>query len=384
MSEPSGPLKVAVVGIEPNNVHFRTYVRYLLERGHDVTVVTNTWSAEEAARVVNFARHTRLIRLAPRWFRDLLRAIRLRGVLRAERFDVVNVQQMTPDGVFAALLAPWPVVPTFWGSDILRLSIRPWYVRRLMPKAVARAARVHATSGQIARILTSMGADPDRVETFNYGVDLDVFALDGPEVREGSRIVCTRGLRPFYRAEAIVRALPLLARLVPDVRLVLAGDGQPGDREALERVAAECGVADRVEFPGRLAPAGVAAELRRAAVLVSIPPTDSFALSVQEAMACGAFPVVSDIPSMREALDERTAAFVTDVAPEPLATLLADAIERARQGSHVAPNRATVERVGDRRQNLARFERMLSEAARGAAPGAASASPTSDNGTATR
>lgn len=114
-------------------------------------------------------------------------------VLRRWRFDVVSVQQMTPDGVFAALLSPWPVVPTFWGADILRLSMRPWYVRRLMPKAVRCAARVHATSRQIAEVVMAMGADAGRVETFNYGVALDVFVLSRPETRDAARIVCTRG-----------------------------------------------------------------------------------------------------------------------------------------------------------------------------------------------
>lgn len=362
-TSPSRRLDIAVAGIAPENIHFLTYTRYLVECGHNVTVITNAATVDADVRVVDFGRHTRLIKLVPRGFRVLLRASRVWRALRSGRFDVVSVQQMTPDGVYATLLAPGPVVPTFWGSDILRLEIRPWFVQRLMPRAVRRATRIHATSEEIAARLIGMGADPARMETFNYGVDLGVFAVDGPEVREPGRIVCTRGLRPFYRTAEIVRALPLLLEQAPDARLVLVGDGQPGDLEALEDLADECGVSERVTFTGRLAPAEIASELQKAAVLVSIPPTDSFALSVQEAMACGAFPVVSDIPAMRQSLDETNAEHVSDVSPQALAATLARALERARQGTHIAINRRTVEAVGDRRTNLARFEALLQAAA---------------------
>ena len=356
-------LRIAVVGIDPRNMHFLTYTRYLAEQGHDVTVITNADVVDAPVKVVNFGRHSRLIKYVPSVFRVMLRAWRVRRAIVRGRFDAVSIQQVTPDGVYAALLANAPVVPTFWGSDLLRLEIRPWFVRRLMPRAVRRSAFVHATCEEIERRVLQMGAEPSRVETFNYGIDLDVFTADGIEMREPHRVLCTRGLRPFYRIAEIVRAFPRVVERFPDAVLVLAGDGWEGDREALETVVAEEGMADHVRFTGRLDAAGVASELRSAAVWVSIPPSDSFALSLQEAMACGAFPVVADLPAMREGVDESRAILLTDVAPEPLAAAIAEGIERAGSGAHIVPNQAFVQARGDRRVNLARYESLLLRAA---------------------
>ena len=361
--ESRSQLRIGVVGIYPRSIHLLTYVRYLVERGHDVTVITNAETVDAAVRVVNFGRHTRLIRFVPSVFRVALRAWRVRRALVRGRFDVVNIQQMTPDGVYGAVLSPSPVVPTFWGSDILRLEIRPWFVRRLMPRAIRRAAAVHATCREIASIVIEMGAQPEKVETFNYGVDLGLFTTVGPEQREAHRVISTRGLRPFYRIADIVAAFPTVVDRYPDARLVLVGDGQPGDKENLEAAAAEAGIPDHVEFTGRLEFEGVASELRRASVWVSIPPTDSFALSLQEAMACGTLPVVADIPAMREGLDETRGILLPVVNAEAVGGAMIEGIERAALGEHLVPNRRFVEEHGDRRVNLARYESLLARVA---------------------
>ena len=231
-----------------------------------------------------------------------------------------------------------------------------------MPIAVRKATLLQATSQVIAERLLAMGADPGRISAFNYGVDLEVFRLREEDPEPG-RILCTRGLRALYRADALLAALPVLLKGAPDARLTIAGRGTKGDLERLQALAQQLGVAAHVEFTGHICAEKVAERLRHAQVWVSIPESDSLAISLQEAMACGAFPVVSDLPSMREALAEPHALFVHDAAPEALAATLAQALQLARSGAHVQPNRAAVEELGDRRHNLARFERLLAAAA---------------------
>jgi glycosyltransferase involved in cell wall biosynthesis len=358
----AGRLRVAVCGITPESVHLMTYVRYLADCGHDVTLITNKYEADAPVRVVNFARHTRLIRVVPRGLRAVVRASKLWSALRSGPFDVVSVQQMTPDGVLAALLSPVPCVPTCWGSDILRLDKRPGWVRALMPRALKRGWSVHATSVEIEERVVGMGVPRARVETFNYGVDLAEFRLrDAPP--DSDVVVSTRGLGAFYRADALIEAWPLVRERRPAARLVLAGNGLSGDLERLRNMAEELGVADAVGFTGVIDPDQVAALLRNAAVWASLPPTDAVAISLQEAMASGALPLVSDLPSMHEGLRDGVGLFATDLSPEALSSLLIEALDRAESRAHEGVNRAAVVSYGDRSVNLARWESMLMEAA---------------------
>ena len=364
-------MKIAVCGSSPKSFHFRTYVGHLVAQGHDVDVITNVDTFEAPVRVVNYARRNRLSRLTPPHCGWIVRAWRLWRALHGNGYDVVNFQQMSPDGVIAAVLWRGASVLTLWGSDILRLSERPWWLRRLMPVVVRRATLLHATSEVIAERLLDMSADPARIAVFNYGVDFQLFRLRDAEPEPG-RVLFTRRLWPLYRPAAIVRAMSLLIAEEPGVRLTLAGAGRPEDLEMLTALVDELGLADSIDFPGYLDKDEVARRLARAELWVSIPTSDSLAISLQEAMACGAFPVVSDLPSMREALEEPHAVFVRDVSPDALAGALVRALRLSRSGTHVAVNRAAVERFGDRRHNLDRFERLLlAAAARGGRPSAA-------------
>ena len=105
-------MKIAVCGISPGSFHYRTYATYLAERGHDVTAITNADEVDAPVHVVNFARSTVMSRALPRGTGWTQRAFSLWRALHGHGFDVVNVQQMTPDGVLAALLWGGPLVLT--------------------------------------------------------------------------------------------------------------------------------------------------------------------------------------------------------------------------------------------------------------------------------
>jgi len=92
--------------------------------------------------------------------------------------------------------------------------------------------------------------------------------------------------------------------------------------------------------------------------------SDGTPLSLLEAMACGAYPVLADIPTLHEWVQAPHGTFV-DATPSAVASGLIEGLTRARSGAHIAPNRRIVEAHADRTRNLARFERLLEDAAAG-------------------
>ena len=86
------------------------------------------------------------------------------------------------------------------------------------------------------------------------------------------------------------------------------------------------GVTAAVEYVDELPDDRAIAELyRRAAVAVSVPSSDGTPQSVLEAMACGAVPVLSDLPSLREWVDDGREAFLV---PAGDSAAVASAISR--------------------------------------------------------
>jgi glycosyltransferase involved in cell wall biosynthesis len=249
-----------------------------------------------------------------------------------------------------------PLLLDFWGSDILQLASRPWWIRRLMSRVVLKADRIHSVSSHMTDVVTAMGAPENVIETFQYGIDLPLFA-PAPAPGTSRRILFTRGLKDFYRLETVLRAMPEVVRRCPGAHLFVTKADAPLDK--LRALVRELGIEAAVTFLGLLPRADVAEELRRAAVWVSIPPSDGAPLSLLEAMACGPVPVVSDLDTVREWLDETRAVFVRDVSPQGVAERIVRGLEMAEDGSYASANRLVVEHRGDRQVNLPRWEAML-------------------------
>ncbi len=167
-------------------------------------------------------------------------------------------------------------------------------------QVVDAADRLIVNTDEEARQLVSLHqADPRRIDVVHPGVDLQTFtpgdrlaARAALGLPPGARIVAFVGrVQPLKAPDVLLRA----AALLPDVRVLIAG-GPSGSGlaspDGLRLLAAELGIADRVEFlppqpPERLA------EVYRAADLVAVPSySESFGLVAVEAQACGT-PVVA-------------------------------------------------------------------------------------------
>ncbi|MDL9937374.1 glycosyltransferase family 4 protein [Gordonia sp. ABSL1-1] len=109
------------------------------------------------------------------------------------------------------------------------------------------------------RFAAAFGAQAS-LEYLPPGVDINRFAPN-PAAREQMRatlgigdrptILCLSRLVPRKGQDALIRALPLIRREIPDVVLVIVGGGPYAER--LHRLAADEGVADDVLFTGGVA-----------------------------------------------------------------------------------------------------------------------------------
>jgi type III pantothenate kinase len=122
--------------------------------------------------------------------------------------------------------------------------------------------------------------------------------------------------------------------MLPDTELVIAGgperDRLAGSLEAqrLIALAAEAGVADRVEMRGRTSRGDVAALLRSADTAVCVPWYEPFGIVPLEAMACGVPVVAAAVGGMIDTVvDDVTGVHVPPRDPERLADTLAPLLD---------------------------------------------------------
>ncbi|MEV5830098.1 glycosyltransferase [Spirillospora sp. NPDC052242] len=217
-----------------------------------------------------------------------------------------------------------------------------------LERAIGRGAdAIIATCSDEVDELTAMGVPGERVSVVPCGVDLDLFGPGdpaagppggaGPDGRH--RLVVLSRLVERKGVDTAIRALAHL----PDAELAVAGGPPHGDLDAdpeirrLRGVAAEAGVADRVDFIGRVARADVAPLLRSASLVVTLPWYEPFGMVPLEAMACGV-PIVATAVGghLDTVVDGGTGLLVPPRDPEAAARaireLLDDPVRRAAMG----------------------------------------------------
>jgi glycosyltransferase involved in cell wall biosynthesis len=417
VSLPGPPLRIAVLA-DFDGPHARRWLRVFVERGHDVHAISYYSPAEALAGVtLHVLRH----RDAPagagapdrprpegrgmprestaaRWWRDrlppsllrFLHALRyrragLKRLVDAIAPDVFHAHYAVEHGFYGALAGFHPYVVSAWGSDLLVESHKT--LGRLAARyALTRADLVTANDPSLAQRALELGVPAGHVQVVRLGIDdvfwatsppypLSVYREGGSEgepegasrelsvnVRPGDSrpptIISDRALEPLYNVDVVLHAFARVRNVLPEARLMVAHDGSL--RQQLQTLAATLRLGDAVSFVGRIGPAELAKALRASHVYVSVPDSDSFALSTLEAMASGAFPVLSRLPSVTGMIEDGVNGLL--VSPGDVSSLAA-ALQRAlsdvslRQSAAVQ-NRALAEAAGNLERNMLAMERL--------------------------
>lgn len=340
-------------------VHTRRWAENFRARGHQVEV----WSLERGPEALG-ARRLPAAPL-PGFLRYPLALPALRRALGAFAPDLVDAHFVPNYGLLGALAGRHPLAVVAWGSDLLVSGPRGPLQRARARFVLRRADAVVADSGNLAAAAVRLGAPPGRVHAIPWGVDRGRFRAAA--AREPGLIASTRMHEPVYDLATVIEGAARAMAAHPGARLVIAGYGSR--TAALEALAARRLPAGRWSFTGRLEPAAMADLLARAEIYVSASLSDSTSVSLLEAMAAGAAPVVSDLEGNREWVHHGDGAWM--FAPGDAAGLAA-ALEgaladpSARQRARERNARVIAER-GDAAVNFARIEALYATLA-GARP----------------
>ena len=205
------------------------------------------------------------------------------------------------------------MVASAWGSDVLVTPGRSAAMRWALQRVLRDSALCTSDSRVMAQRMQALGAA--EVMVFPFGLQ----ALPAVSTTKDDQFFFSnRALEPLYAPERVLALFAALNR--PQARLVVANDGSL--LPALKAQAASLGIAQRVQFVGRLDAVSQAVCYDRARWYISLPRSDSVAVSVLEAMAHGCVPVLSDLPANRELVDDgHNGVIVADGAVLPANTL---------------------------------------------------------------
>lgn len=358
-------------------VFIRTLARLLSRRGCGVAVVaprifagSNSTEREGAIAIrrsesflgnrllVEYGR-TPVFRLMGYMAAGIISTIRC---VRDRDCDLIHAHWIIPAGLMALVagrICRKPVIVTVHGSDLLVIPQRSSVIRGLVKYVLNRADAITSVADHLTEKIIEMGIPREKVLTFPMSVPTESFGREGdaPEGWDQKAVAFSnRSLYPLYNVETLVRAAPLIFEKAPQAEVVIAGEGP--EREQLESLAGELDVADRVKFVGAIPHERMPHYLRGSAAYVSTALSDGASVSLLEAMACGAFPVVADIAANREWVEDGGNGFLF---PPESAEVLAEKILESfdRDELRVSARDANAQIIEQRAQWNSNIEKLL-------------------------
>jgi phosphatidylinositol alpha-mannosyltransferase len=236
---------------------------------------------------------------------------RTRRWLRDGGFDVLHVHEPTVPSVsmLACFAASGPIVATFH-TAITRSRALQVFGTALQPALEKIHGRIAVSPAARRVVVEHLGGDAVLIPN---GVDVARFC-DAPPLpdRPDAPTVVFLGRidEPRKGLAVLLEALPELVRLVPDVRLLVAGPGDTDDvRSAVPR-----SLRDRVDLLG-LVPEADKPSVYASGHVYCAPNThgESFGIVLVEAMSAGTPVVASDLPAFRRVLEDGEAGVLVPV-----------------------------------------------------------------------
>ncbi len=209
----------------------------------------------------------------------------------------------------AFIAAAWPIAAAVWSLE----RLLPWFYRRVPVLAISDSTR---------QDLIRLGLSGEDVGVSHCGIDPPT--CSAPPIAERRAEIAYLGrLEGYKRIDVLLRAVARLAPRFRDLELWVIGKG--GEREGLEQLATQLGLAERVHFTGFVSRAERDRLLAGCRVCVCPSAKEGWGLSVIDANALGVPVVASDAPGLRDSVVDGETGFLV---PEGDVGAFAHGIER--------------------------------------------------------
>ena len=282
--------------------HIRDLAEFLIESGHDVSVLAPVIDESNLPEYVVNAGKPISIPYNGAVARVLFGPVafaRVRQWISQGEFDLLHLHEPAIPSI--SLLACWaadgPMVGTFHAAAKRQKII--FAIGPILEPAIEKLSARIAVS-EAARLTLTDHLDTDAVIIPN-GIYANRYT-DGKTIEKwsGNTIgFIGRFEEPRKGLSVLVDALPVISRFAPDVKIFVAGPGDPA--EVIEGIDPQ--LRQRFEFLGKITESEKANFMSSVAVYVA-PNTggESFGIILAEALAGGACVVASDIPAFDDLL----------------------------------------------------------------------------------
>ena len=237
----------------------------------------------------------------------------LRRVANRFQPDIVHAHYASSYGLLASLLSFHPLIVSAWGSDVFAFG-DSLVGRMILRYNFSKADHILSTS-EVMKVRV-MEFTNKEVTVTPFGVDVKLFTPgkeDCPFFEDADVIFgMVKTMQHIYGIDLVLQAFKRIIDQFPNrkIRLLLVGGGDTDN--AFRTLANRLGISDEVHFTGRISQSEVPRYHRMIDVFLNPSRSESFGVSVLEAMACGKPVIVSATGGLAEIVDDQQYGLLCD------------------------------------------------------------------------
>lgn len=229
-------------------------------------------------------------------FRNFFSALRqTKSILSKLSPDVLVLYQLNLTAFVATLANRKKKIPTFAigiGSDILTMPKKGWAYKAMLKYILKHSQAYNAGSPYLLEQMQKYCPKPSEILLANLGIN-------PIQAQKKENIIYSNRLHSsLYRIDEVIKAF---AKFVSkpefaDWRLVVAATGKENEFQQLSQ---SLGIEDKVKFVGWLSQKENAEYYAKSKIYISLPKSDSFPISLLEAMSGECLCIISDLPAYK-------------------------------------------------------------------------------------
>ena len=229
-------------------------------------------------------------------FRNFFSALRqTKTILSKLSPDVLVLYQLNLTAFVATLANRKKKIPTFAigiGSDILTMPKKGWACKAMLKYILKRSQAYNAGSPYLLEQMQKYCPKPSEILLANLGIN-------PIQPIEKEKIVFSNRLHsPLYRIDEVIKAFANFVSKpeFADWQLVVAATGK---EKEFQQLSQSLGIEDKVKFVGWLSQKENAEYYAKSKIYISLPKSDSFPISLLEAMSGECLCIISDLPAYK-------------------------------------------------------------------------------------
>ncbi len=299
---------------DAQSVHIHQLVAGLIQRNHEVTVITHKPAEILGAVVEPFHVPRPGLTNPRRWSSRKLHYLQT----FLKRFDIINIHFLRDWEFPVEWMDHHCFVATAWGSDIVD---PPGEMPADLELTTARKnllqhASAVTTCGPSFATTVANYADlqRDAIDVVPFGVNLNLFNPDSlakENPTQDIRIGFYKGFREVYSPITLVRAIPIVIERHPDVRFELVGDGP--QLETCQSLAKEIHADHAIDWIPRQPLSQIPTWLNRWTMAIIPSIHEAFGVAALETSAMRLPVIASDVCGLRDTVMHNETGLLSDV-----------------------------------------------------------------------